>query len=165
MITLFLAVAGLVGTVVGGALKGSAANKQIKELELQKKEIDKWYKQSRNQDLLDTTDLRASLDVVRKAKDKENEALNNELIRSGATTEERVSRASKVNAAFSDNLSKVALKDSEYRMDVEDQYIKLINDIYKQTNTAYDRKAKNISTTINGTIGSIKDVSNQMGGR
>lgn len=163
MITLFLAVAGLIGTVVGGALKGSAVNKQIKNLELQKKEVDKWYKQSRNEDLLDTSDLRASLDVVRKSKDKESEALNNEFIRSGATTEQKVAKASKINSAFGDTISKIALKDSQYRNGIEDQYVKLLNDIYKQTNSAYDQKSKNITTTINGTIGSIKDVSKGMG--
>ena len=123
----------MVGTLIGGGLSalgslfgGIRARKQARKAEKQlnnmKTENRKWWEQERGTDYLDTAEARSVLSTLRNDNRKQQQAMSNDVTRSGLSDEAKVAMAGQLNRNYSENVNQLAGMGTQYKNDLRREY-------------------------------------------
>ena len=133
-----------IGSLIGGIRARKQTKEAEKEIRAEREKNRRWYEQQRNTNYLDTQEARSVLSSLRKQSEKQQEAMNNNLVRSGASDEAKVAAASALNQSYSDNVNRLAGIGTRYQDNIrrefqtrEDAYNNALSNIrYGKANAA-----------------------------
>ncbi len=111
---------------IGSLFSGIRARKQARKAEKQinswKAENRKWWEQERGTDYLDTAEARSVLSTLRNDNKKQQQALSNDVTRSGLSDEAKVAMAGQLNENYSANVNQLAGMGTQYKNNLRREY-------------------------------------------
>lgn len=152
----------LISSVVGGVTASSKAKEASELLDSEQKSLDSWYAQEISTDYLDTDAAKSTLSYLNKKNKKSEEAMQNSLVKSGATAEERVATAAALNENYADVVSQMAATDTSRRDKLNSTYLSESKNI---SNKKYNALASEASAaSMLGAVGaSIANTAAKLG--
>ena len=152
-----------IGSLIGGIRAKKQAKEAEKEIKSERAKNRRWYEQQRNTNYLDTQEARSVLSSLRTQSEKQQEAMNNNLVRSGASDEAKVAAASELNKSYSENVNRLAGIGTRYQDNIrreyqsrEDAYNNALSNIrYGKANAA--ASWGNIASDIGGQLSDLFD--------
>ncbi len=146
-------------SAVGSLFSGISAKKEKEaaenELAQQQKTLDEWYELKSNQSYLDTDSAKGVLSYLNRQNIASDQAMQNNLISSGATAAERVAKAAALNEEYANTISTLAQKTTDYQNNIDSTYLK------ENKALSDSRIATNLENA--SAIGSIADISSAIG--
>lgn len=121
---------GLTGALAGTAVKGLTLSKQSKELNKQLDDLDSWYKRSRSEDLVDSSQVKNVLRDQKEQQTINNKELTSKIAKGSLTPEKEVALASAGNVNWGDNIAAISRNDTARQQQVESDYVRQANAIY-----------------------------------
>lgn len=110
------------GTLFSGLSARRQARKAERQLEQRKEALDKEYAHDKNTNYLDTESARSTLALLRRQNQRQQEALNNNAVKSGASDEAKVAAAGRLNESYADAVSQIAGMGTEYKQRLKENY-------------------------------------------
>lgn len=158
MIGTIAAGASIAGSIFGGVSSFMSARKQQKALDAREDEIESWYKQEMNTDVLDTSSSKSALSQLRKQNDSQMEKMNNSAVKRGMTSEAQVAMASDMNENYADAMTKIAAHGDERKNSLYSSYQAekdRIDDMRSNISAAKGSALSSLVGNISGVAGSI----------
>ncbi|MDE5944561.1 MAG: hypothetical protein K2G93_03125 [Rikenella sp.] len=110
------------GTLFSGLSARKQAQKAEKQLLQRKDALNKEYAHDKNTNYLDTESARSTLALLRRQNQRQQEALNNNAVKSGASDEAKVAAAGRLNDSYADAVSQIAGMGTEYKQRLKENY-------------------------------------------
>ncbi len=121
--------------MLSGALRKSnddkVRNEQLSTIEDMQESLQKTYEIESSKDYLDTTEGKSALNAVNSEKERNEEALANNVARGGLTAEAAVAMGSEVNKNYSDAVSKLAAIGAERQSELDEIYTNTMSDLHE----------------------------------
>lgn len=148
--------------MIGGIAGGISTRKQLGKIEkgLQEKKdnLTKEYTQEKSTNFLDTDTARSTLALLRRQNQQQNEAMNNNAVKTGASDEAKVAMAAGLNRNYADAASQIAGMGTQYKQNLKNNYQAQVNAVDDSIRNIQLQKAKASSDMI----GSVTKGANQL---
>lgn len=154
MISIIAGAANLLGSAIGGISAIKQAKKQEAILDEREDEIEDWYKQEINTDILDTSSSKSVLAQQRKQNDQQMSKMSNNAIRRGLTSEAQVAMASNINENYADAMTKIAASGDERANSLRSTYSSEMSRIADMRSQLSSAKSSAIGAFANN-LGSV----------
>lgn len=152
---------GLIANAASSAFSGimSAVENKKQKAIIDEKESDlnDWYQQQINTNVLDTSSSKAALSQLRNQQDAQTEKLSNNAVKRGLTSEATVALASNLNENYADSVTKIAATGDQREAQIEsayrsgqDQIDSLRAELSRSKQSALSDFASNVGQTVAG---------------
>lgn len=131
MINLVSAAIGLTGAIASNISNSKSRSKQNNILNKKLDELDSWYKQSRSEDLVDSSQMKKIVREQQEQQNIQNKEMANSISKGNLTPEKEIALASTNNINWANNISEISAKDSARREQVENIYKLKADEIYE----------------------------------
>lgn len=112
----------MLGSLFSGIGARRQARKAEKQLQERRDNLDREYAQDKNTNFLDTDAARSTLALLRRQNRRAEAASNNNAVRSGATAEQRVATAGRLNENYANAASRIAGMGTQYQQRIKENY-------------------------------------------
>ncbi|MDE6500204.1 MAG: hypothetical protein K2K83_05825, partial [Rikenella sp.] len=110
------------GTLFSGLSARKQAQKAEKQLQQRKDALNKEYAHDKNTNYLDTESARSTLALLRRQNQRQQEALNNNAVKSGTSDEAKVAAAGRLNENYATAVSQIAGMGTQYKQQLKENY-------------------------------------------
>lgn len=148
-----------VTSIAGGIGSAIAANQQAKKAQAQQDlaqgQLQDWYNNIQNTNILDRADSQAMLKAYRDAQEEQARKYQTNAIKGGASEEAKVAYAQAANKGYADAISKIAASGQQRKDMAADAYMRGMMDIYNNRAGAYLESGKAMGNAISSAANSI----------
>lgn len=106
---------------------GNAAKKAEADLKDRRDKAERQYLHEYNTDYLDTASAKSTLAQLRRQKEKQMEALQNDAVKQGTSEEGKVAMAGRLNDSYADATSRLAGFGTQYQQQIKDNYLRRLD--------------------------------------
>lgn len=157
-------IANAAGTLVSGIMAAKENKAQKAAIDERESELEDWYKQEINTNILDTSSSKSALSQLRSQQDTDKQKLANNAVKRGLTSEATVALASNLNQNFADSVTKLAAGDDQRKAQIQSAYMSessriddMRSELSKAKQSALSDFANNVGQTVNS-INKLKTV-------
>ena len=160
------AVASIGSSIFGGIKKRKAMKKQKRILDGQMQENDQWFNAEYGRDVLDNPESRSYLKSISDKLRKQNRAMENNAVATGATHENMLAQKQAANEVMSDAVNNVVAQQTARKDGIRQQYMANKQSILNNQRTLAAQQAGNVAdmaSSIAGGVGQLANVADSAG--
>ncbi len=154
MIGLIAGAASLAGSIVSGISAANSSRAKSKILNQREEEIQQWYNQESNTDILDTSAVKSALSSQRKQHKEQQRKLSDSVVSRGLSDEAKVAYAAELNDDYANTISNVAAQGDRRDREIESSYR---NEKNRLDNMRYEIQSAK-SSAMSGLVDNIGQV-------
>lgn len=158
---------GAATSIAGGAIGASQANKQAKKAEQAlaagQAQLDSWYNNIMNTNILDRADTQAMLKAYRDAQEEQAKKYQTNAIKGGASEEAKIAYAQAQNKGYADAISKIAAQGQAVKDQAAQTYMQGKMNYYNQLADRYMNAGQATSNAFSSAFNSLGSIFSGLG--